>query len=74
MKRIATSALLAAVSALAVVPADLWACPMCFDSSAENRIAFLMTAMVLTALPLGMVSGVGLWLRRRFRERDSEDG
>jgi len=56
--------------------AEAVACPMCFDASAENRTAFLMTAIALTALPLGMVSGIGLWLRRKFvqRELNGEEG
>lgn len=51
-------------------PAEAWACPMCFDANAENRWAFLKTAIFLTVLPLGMVGTVGLWLRARARELD----
>lgn len=42
-------------------------CPVCFDANEENRIAFLATTGLLTLLPLGMVAGVGIWLRRRAR-------
>ena len=66
MKHIVAVAI--ALILLIALPTDAWACPMCFDASAENRMAFLMTAVVLTALPLGMVSGVGVWLRKKFRE------
>jgi hypothetical protein len=48
------------------------ACPVCFDSSDENRQAFLITTAFLTLLPLGMVGGAGLWLRKRARERRAE--
>ncbi len=71
MRRLKALAL--ALAALTAFPGFASACPMCFDPSAENRMAFLVTAMVLTALPLGMVSGVGLWLRRRIRKRDRTD-
>jgi len=66
-------ALGAALCGLALLPTEALACPMCFDASAENRMAFLMTAIALTALPLGMLSGVGLWLRRKFAQRESND-
>ena len=67
------TAVLAAVVALATMPGEAAACPFCFDSSAENRMAFLVTAAALTALPLGMVSGVGVWLRRKFKAREREE-
>ncbi len=48
------------------------ACPVCFDASAENRMAFMKTAIALTVLPLGIVGGTGMWLRKRWRELTSE--
>lgn len=54
-------------------PEAAHACAVCFDSSDENRRAFLATTAFLTLLPLGMVTGAGLWLRRRVRERDAQD-
>lgn len=44
------------------------ACPVCFDPREENRFAFLATTVFLSLVPLGMVGGVGMWLRRRARE------
>ena len=55
---------------LLVLPEVVYACPVCFDSSDENRQAFLATAAMLTLLPLGMVGGIGLWMRGRFSEMD----
>ena len=46
---------------------ELWACAVCFDPREENRIAFLATTVFLSLVPLGMVGGLGLWLRRRAR-------
>jgi len=54
----------------AVVPETAAACPVCFDSSEENRLAFLATTALLSLLPLGMVGGAGLWIRKKVRERD----
>jgi hypothetical protein len=53
---------------LALLPSEALACPVCFDANDESRIAFLQTAIVLTALPLGIVGATGLWFRRRIRK------
>jgi len=68
VRRLAVVAL--ALTALALSPEVAHACPVCFDSSDENRQAFLITTAFLTLLPLGMVGGAGLWLRKRARERN----
>lgn len=61
------------VVAVLALPDAAHACAVCFDSSDENRQAFLLTTAFLTLLPLGMVGGAGLWVRHRLRERDGED-
>ncbi len=64
---------LLALALLALLPDALHACPVCFDPREENRQAFLATTIFLTLLPLGMVAGTGLWLRKRAREEDERD-
>lgn len=68
-------ALLVVAAALLAFPEAAAACPVCFDARDENRQAFLATTAFLTLLPLGMLGGVGLWLRRRIRqvEEDAEE-
>ena len=58
---------------LAVFPDVAHACPVCFDRDDEARIAFLATTGLLTLLPLGLVVGTGMWLRRRAREIAEEE-
>lgn len=58
---------------LLVLPEVVLACPVCFDSSDENRQAFLTTTAFLSLLPLGMVAGTGLWMRKRSRDLDKRD-
>lgn len=70
---------LVAVAALALLAAfpDVAnaSCPVCFDRDDEARIAFLATTGLLTLLPLGLVVGAGMWLRRRAREvAEKEEG
>jgi len=57
-----------ALALVAFLPDVAHACPVCFDSSDENRQAFLATTAFLSLLPLGMVGGAGLWLRKRSKE------
>jgi hypothetical protein len=64
---------------LLVAPSPAWACTACLAMSEENRVAFAQTAVALSLLPLGMVGGVGFWLRRRSQDQDAledetEDG
>ena len=58
---------------LAAFPDVAHACPVCFDRDDEARIAFLATTGLLTLVPLGLVAGTGIWLRRRAREIAEEE-
>ena len=62
------------VIVLAALPEVAHACPVCFDSGDESRQAFLATTAFLSLLPLGLVAGAGLWLRKRARRLDTEHG
>ena len=64
---------LLALGLLATFPDVAHACPVCFDRDDEARIAFLATTGLLTLLPLGLVLGTGMWLRRRARELAEEE-
>ena len=72
----ARAAVVAGVAALlmAVLPDVALACPVCFDGRDENRQAFLATTAFMSLLPLGMVAGAGLWIRKRTRELDELHG
>ncbi len=60
------------LTALVLFPEVGHACAVCFDASDENRKAFLATTAFLSLLPLGMVGGAGLWVRKRSNEIDRE--
>ena len=53
---------------IAVTPAMAHACAVCFEAGDKNRAAFFATTIFLSLLPLGMIGGMFLWLRRRARE------
>ncbi len=64
----------ATAALLVLAPGEAWACPVCFDRDDEARIAFLATTGLLTLLPLGMVGGAVVWVRRRARGQVGGDG
>jgi len=61
-----------ALALVVLLPEAAWACPVCFDSSDENRQAFIATTVFLSLLPLGMVAGAGLYVRKRSRDLTDE--
>ena len=61
-----------ALALLVAFPDALVACPVCFDRDDESRIAFLATTGLLTFLPLGLVLGTTIWLKKRARDLDDE--
>lgn len=71
MRAVAIAAV--ALLMVALLPEVALACPVCFDARDENRQAFLLTTGFLSLLPLGMVAGAGLWLRRRAGERAARE-
>lgn len=54
-------------------PGIVQACSVCFSAkNKENQIAYLATTGFLTFLPLGLIGGLLLWIRRRSRELEAE--
>ena len=66
--------LVLALLLLALLPDVAHACPVCFDARDENRQAFLATTVFLSLFPLGMVAGVGMWIRKRSAELSDDEG
>lgn len=72
-KPIAIAALLAL---LLLAPGLAEACSVCFSGQDANRLAFTITAVFMTFLPLIMIGGTVYWLSRlakarQLRERSS---
>lgn len=59
---------LAVLAALAG-PATALACPACATAAPErSRKAFVNSTVFLSLMPLGMIAGAALWIRRRVRD------
>ncbi len=54
-----------AILILMLLPTAASACAVCFSGSDRTRAAFFGTTMLLSLVPLGLVAGGVLWLRRK---------
>jgi hypothetical protein len=46
----------------------LLACPVCgLASPSDNQSSYVSMSIMLSALPLGMIAGFGIWLYRKYR-------
>lgn len=69
-------------AALVSLPAVAAACPTCGVGNGRNKLAFLLTTVFLSLMPLGLIGAGIFWLARKgrafaggeFRESDEEVG
>lgn len=73
--RIRTEAALFAGTLAWLAPLAAAACPLCIAAQDEGvQIAYLGATAFMIALPLGLVGGFALWLRRRARQLADAEG
>ena len=53
---------------LLAAPRVAHACSVCFSATDQARIAFIATTVFLSLLPMALVGGLVLWVRRRAAE------
>jgi hypothetical protein len=62
------------VVALVALPLDALACPSCLAAQdSDVQTAFIIATAFMTILPLSLIAGLVLWLRRRLRVLEAED-
>ena len=49
---------------------DALACTVCFDPKEERRMAFMVTTVLLTFLPLGLIFGTIYFLRKHISKQE----
>ena len=55
------------LAALAIlIPAAGWACPACMVGDPKTASTYFGMTLVMSALPLVLIGGVGYWLWRRL--------
>ena len=60
------------VAGLSALPAAAEACSVCFSGKEETRSTYVGTTVFLSALPIGIVLGLGIMVRRRYVEPENE--
>jgi len=73
MRRLARGSAALFLACAALIPASAWACPFCFSGSPKVRMAFFGTTVLLSLLPLGMISAGVVWIRRVGRGMWAEE-
>jgi hypothetical protein len=58
---------------IAVLPEAAAACSVCYAGAEESRKAFLLTTVLLSVLPLGMIGALAWWVWRAARDADRAD-
>ena len=51
-----------------LVPGLADACSVCFDPEEANRQAFLDMTILMSLLPLALIGGGVLWIRKRVKD------
>ena len=60
----ATRSLIAAACA-SLIPGSAWACPACMVGDPKTAATYFGMTVVMSALPILLVCGLGYWLWRR---------
>lgn len=59
------------VLSFSLFPRIVEACAVCFSGKEESLEAFYLTTVLLTLLPLVMLSLIGYWLYRQYRKEEN---
>ncbi|RLB55560.1 MAG: hypothetical protein DRJ42_05910 [Deltaproteobacteria bacterium] len=62
----------AAALAVTFAPDVAHACPTCFSANDANRVAYIITFIIMTVLPLAFIGGVVYWLFSRHAALEAE--
>jgi hypothetical protein len=54
---------------LLLTPAEAFACSVCYGGTEGSLLAYLVTGVLMSLLPFGMIAAIGLWYLRSTRSR-----
>ena len=57
---------------LILLPEVAEACAVCFSGKEETRATYVGTTVFLSALPIGIVVGLGMMVRRRYVDPENK--
>jgi len=58
---------LIAATVLAAIPGAGWACPACMVGDPKTAATYFSMTVVMSALPILLICGLGYWLWRRYQ-------
>ena len=58
---------------LCMLPGVAQACSVCFDANDQNRMAYIGTTVVLSLLPLALIGGALMYIRKKSGEPPEDD-
>ena len=58
------------LAVLLVLTGGANACPVCFNADEDTRSAYVVTTVVMSALPLGMIGGLAFFFRWQLKDTD----
>jgi hypothetical protein len=56
---------IAAAAALSLIPAASWSCPACMVNDPKTASTYHGMTLIMSALPLLLIGGLGYWFYRR---------
>ena len=56
---------LIAAALVSCIPSAGWACPACMVNDPKTASTYFGMTLMLSALPLSLIGGIGYWLWRR---------
>jgi hypothetical protein len=63
-----------AFAAVLLVPQSALACSVCFSAKEGTQMAFIVTTVFLSLLPLGLIGGLIYWLRSKAKSLAAAEG
>ena len=63
---------LSAAALAAIAPEAATACPVCLGGGEQSRDAFVVTTVLLSALPPAMIGALVFWIWRRSRIQEQQ--
>ena len=56
-----------------LLPQAAWACAVCGGGNPANRLAFFLSTIALSLIPLALFAAGVLWLRARLKDRLADE-
>jgi len=63
---------LVAIPIALLAAGEAWACPACYGGNEGPLLSYFLTGLLLSLLPLGLITGIAVWFYRQTRPSRAE--